>query len=95
MKIVDSPGVVFDEDEEDAKGQRKGSILLRNVVKVEDVEDPIAVGESICIFPRLSTEALPYSRRDSSPYKSRNHNENLQSYGICEYDRVFDDARSD
>ena len=40
IKIVDSPGVVFDEDET----SQKGSILLRNVVKVEDIEDPIAVG---------------------------------------------------
>lgn len=50
LKIIDSPGVVFDEDEdEDAISQRqKGSILLRNVVKVEDIEDPIAVGE---LFP--------------------------------------------
>ena len=43
IKIVDSPGVVFDEDEAIDSSQ-KGSILLRNVVKVEDVEDPIAVG---------------------------------------------------
>lgn len=39
MRIVDSPGVVFDDEEEKA-----GNILLRNVVKVEDVDDPIAVG---------------------------------------------------
>ena len=52
LKIIDSPGVVFDEDEdEDAISQRqKGSILLRNVVKVEDIEDPIAVGESSCFL---------------------------------------------
>jgi nuclear GTP-binding protein len=43
IKIVDSPGVVFDEDESSDSNQ-KGSILLRNVVKVEDIEDPIAVG---------------------------------------------------
>lgn len=43
IKIVDSPGVVFDEDESGDSSQ-KGSILLRNVVKVEDIEDPIAVG---------------------------------------------------
>ena len=50
LKIIDSPGVVFDDDEdEDAASKRqKGSILLRNVVKVEDIEDPIAVGESSC-----------------------------------------------
>jgi nuclear GTP-binding protein len=38
--------VVFDEDDNiDGKGRKKGSALLRNVVKVEDIEDPIAVGE--------------------------------------------------
>ncbi|KAF8063418.1 hypothetical protein FPV67DRAFT_1506451 [Lyophyllum atratum] len=48
MRIVDSPGVVFDEDDfDDGKGQTKTSVLLRNVVKVEDVEDPIAVVEDI------------------------------------------------
>jgi nuclear GTP-binding protein len=49
MRIIDSPGVVFDEDDYDnGKGvNQKGSVLLRNVVKVEDVEDPIAVGEHI------------------------------------------------
>jgi len=48
MRIIDSPGVVFDEDDyDDGKGSKKGSVLLRNVVKVEDVEDPIAVGEHI------------------------------------------------
>jgi nuclear GTP-binding protein len=49
MKIVDSPGVVFDDEDELAGGGvggKKGSVLLRNVVKVEDVEDPIAVGTS-------------------------------------------------
>ncbi|KAG1772037.1 P-loop containing nucleoside triphosphate hydrolase protein [Suillus occidentalis] len=46
IKIVDSPGVVFDEDESSDSSQ-KGSILLRNVVKVEDIEDPIAVVEEI------------------------------------------------
>ena len=49
IRIIDSPGVVFDEDDyDDGKGvNKKGSVLLRNVVKVEDVEDPIAVGERI------------------------------------------------
>lgn len=46
IRVVDSPGVVFDdEDDVDGKGSKKGSILLRNVVKVEDIQDPIAVGE--------------------------------------------------
>ncbi|KAJ7590969.1 P-loop containing nucleoside triphosphate hydrolase protein [Mycena floridula] len=56
MKIVDSPGVVFDEDDEDGKGQRKANILLRNVVKVEDVDDPIAVVEEILL--RTSPETI-------------------------------------
>ncbi|KAF8197009.1 P-loop containing nucleoside triphosphate hydrolase protein [Pholiota molesta] len=48
MRIIDSPGVVFDDDDyDDGKGNKKGSVLLRNVVKVEDVEDPIAVVEEI------------------------------------------------
>lgn len=48
MRIVDSPGVVFDEEDEvDGKGGKRGSVLLRNVVKVEDVEDPIAVGKFV------------------------------------------------
>ncbi|KAJ6609850.1 P-loop containing nucleoside triphosphate hydrolase protein [Mycena sp. CBHHK59/15] len=42
MRIVDSPGVVFDDD-----GDKSGNVLLRNVVKVEDVDDPIAVVEEI------------------------------------------------
>ncbi|VDB83100.1 unnamed protein product [Peniophora sp. CBMAI 1063] len=45
LKIVDSPGVIFDEDSQDASQQI--GVLLRNVVKVEDVEDPIAVVEQI------------------------------------------------
>ncbi|KAF8915993.1 hypothetical protein CPB85DRAFT_1374751 [Mucidula mucida] len=48
MRIVDSPGVVFDEDDFHEKGESsKGSILLRNVVKVEDVDDPVAVVQEI------------------------------------------------
>ena len=47
IRVIDSPGVIFDDDDEasDTKGQKKASVLLRNVVKVEDVEDPIAVGK--------------------------------------------------
>ena len=48
LKIVDSPGVVFDDAEEDTdsagRARAKGSVLLRNVVKVEDVDDPIELG---------------------------------------------------
>ncbi|KAJ3736305.1 hypothetical protein DFJ43DRAFT_605747 [Lentinula guzmanii] len=61
MRIVDSPGVVFDEDDEDFKGQKKGSVLLRNVVKVEDVDDPIAVVEEILIRTEKETMRKIYS----------------------------------
>jgi len=37
---------VFDDYLDHGKGDKKSNVLLRNVVKVEDVEDPIAVGES-------------------------------------------------
>ncbi|EKM60576.1 uncharacterized protein PHACADRAFT_246589 [Phanerochaete carnosa HHB-10118-sp] len=52
LKIVDSPGVVFDDadDQVDSAGRPrpKGTgVLLRNVVKVEDIEDPIALVEEI------------------------------------------------
>ncbi|KAF8621372.1 hypothetical protein AX15_007835 [Amanita polypyramis BW_CC] len=48
LRIVDSPGVVFDDDDfDDGKGSKKSNVLLRNVVRVEDVEDPIAVVEEI------------------------------------------------
>ena len=45
IRIVDSPGVVFDDDE-----QASGNLLLRNVVKVEDIDDPIAVGATLSSF---------------------------------------------
>ncbi|KAI5123026.1 hypothetical protein M0805_007647 [Coniferiporia weirii] len=42
VRVLDSPGVVFDDDE-----QESSNILLRNVVRVEDMADPIAVVEQI------------------------------------------------
>ncbi|THH09505.1 hypothetical protein EW145_g1975 [Phellinidium pouzarii] len=42
VRVLDSPGVVFDDDE-----QESSNILLRNVVRVEDMTDPIAVVEQI------------------------------------------------
>lgn len=49
IRVIDSPGVIFDEgDHEGGASQRqRGSVLLRNVVKVEDIQDPIAVVEEI------------------------------------------------
>ena len=43
VRVLDSPGGVFDDEEKEA-----GNILLRNVVRVEDIEDPVAVGR--CSF---------------------------------------------
>ena len=43
LRIVDSPGVIFDDDDH-IQGQKESSMLLRNVVKPEDVHDPISVG---------------------------------------------------
>ncbi|KAF8642087.1 hypothetical protein AX16_009703 [Volvariella volvacea WC 439] len=58
MRILDSPGVVFDDDYVNLSGKsiKKGSVLLRNVVKVEDVEDPIAVVEEV--FDRTTPAVL-------------------------------------
>ena len=49
IKVVDSPGVVFDDDDFDhcGKSKKKDTVLLRNAIKVEDVEDPIALVEQI------------------------------------------------
>jgi len=49
IKVVDSPGVVFDDDDFDngGKSKKKGTVLLRNAIKVEDVGDPIALVEQI------------------------------------------------
>lgn len=49
IKVVDSPGVVFDDDDFDygGKSNKKDTVLLRNAIKVEDVEDPIALVEQI------------------------------------------------
>lgn len=50
LKVIDSPGVVFDDDDfDDGKGSKKTNILLRNVVKVEDVDDPMVIGTLPCL----------------------------------------------
>jgi nuclear GTP-binding protein len=43
LRIVDSPGVIF-EDNDSIQGQKELSVLLRNVVKPGDVDNPISVG---------------------------------------------------
>ncbi|KIJ19372.1 hypothetical protein PAXINDRAFT_166573 [Paxillus involutus ATCC 200175] len=68
IKIIDSPGVVFDEDDDDSdtSQRQKGSILLRNVVKVEDVDDPIAVVEEILARTERATIQKIYNLPDFS-----------------------------
>ncbi|KAI0288760.1 P-loop containing nucleoside triphosphate hydrolase protein [Russula brevipes] len=55
LRIVDSPGVIFDDDDH-IQGQKESSVLLRNVVKSEDVDDPMSVVEEI--LARTQTEVL-------------------------------------
>ena len=48
--------------------QVKGGVLLRNVVKVEDVEDLIAVGKVIRAFLSIVFDMIScFSRGDSIP----------------------------
>lgn len=54
LRIVDSPGVIFDDDDEGIQGQNESSVLLRNVVKPEDVDDPISIGTVAVHSPHLS-----------------------------------------
>ncbi|KAH8105284.1 hypothetical protein BXZ70DRAFT_920196 [Cristinia sonorae] len=58
VRIVDSPGVIFDDDNDDngSGSDARGSLRLRNVMKVEDVEDPIEVVEEI--LNRVPTETI-------------------------------------
>ena len=45
LRIVDSPGVIFDDDDH-IQGQKGSSVLPRNIIKSDDVDDPISVGRS-------------------------------------------------
>lgn len=49
IKVVDSPGVIFNDEDFDygGKSKRKDTVLLRNAIKVEDVEDPIGLVDQI------------------------------------------------
>ena len=55
LRIVDSAGVIFDDDDH-IQGQKESSMLLRNVVKPEDVNDPISV--SGCALLRVPLHDL-------------------------------------
>ena len=43
LRIVDLPGVIF-EINDNIQGQKESSVLLRDVVKPENVDNPISVG---------------------------------------------------
>lgn len=56
IRIVDSPGVIFDEYDGEAEERQKAGVLLRNVVRVEDVTDPVGlVGQ---ILKRTEPETI-------------------------------------
>jgi hypothetical protein len=108
IRIVDSPGVVFDEDDEESsqfggKARKKGSVLLRNVVRVEDVDDPIAVGTyrsalslvlplfSLYLILNLHTNLYLYvwrSRGNPCTHRPRNNPENIQPAPLQLYARI-------
>ncbi|TCD70345.1 hypothetical protein EIP91_003696 [Steccherinum ochraceum] len=74
VRIVDSPGVIFDDDnDENSKdGGARGSLKLRNVMKVEDAEDPIEIVEEI--LARVPSETilklynLPQTEAGQTPF---------------------------
>lgn len=58
VKVLDSPGVVLEDfdrhyhnnngvESEDVRRKRLGEVMLRNCVKVEEIEDPIAPVDAI------------------------------------------------
>ena len=64
LQVVDLPGIIF-EDHAGIQGQKVLSVLLHNVVKPKDVNDPIYVGgraSSPCSFP-ISSQKCHQSRR--------------------------------
>ncbi len=77
LRIVDSPGVIF-EDDDSIQGQKESSVLLRNVVKPEDVDDPISVGG--CASPCSSSRShrrIVTSRGDPCTDANRKIDEDL------------------
>ena len=54
-----SPGVIFDDDNR-IQGQKESFVLLCNVVKPDDVDDPISVGRSsLLCAPLLDLNSRP------------------------------------
>ena len=72
VRVVDSPGVIFDDDDH-IQGQKESSVLLRNVVKPEDVDDPISVGGCAAVRAPLPSkhEITPQLRKYSQERKPK------------------------
>ena len=72
VRVVDSPGVIFDDDDH-IQGQKESSVLLRNVVKPEDVDDPISVGGCAPVRAPLASqfEITPQLRKSSQERKPK------------------------
>lgn len=74
LRIVDSPGVVFDDADDtlDSAGRAraaKGSVLLRNIVKVEDIPDPIEIGQPSSHCSAYCCSSVAHSR--GNPVENR------------------------
>jgi nuclear GTP-binding protein len=90
MRIVDSPGVIFDVDE-NIQGQKESSVLLRNVIRPEDIDDPISAGWRIHTSP-LPRVHFASSRGNSFTDTNRKIDEDLQFACIRLDTRVPDHA---
>lgn len=98
LKIVDSPGVVFDDAEEatDSAGRAraKGSVLLRNVIKVEDVEDPIELGKIYYTTAHCPRCSFSISGGDLDTNRPGGSHENIQPPPNWTYPGFPHDARA-
>jgi hypothetical protein len=97
IRIIDSPGVVFDDDDhDDGAGSSRGNVLLRNVMKVEGIDDPISVGMGP--FCRSEKKWLFdfffHSGCDRGADRGRGVAEHLQIASVWVISRVFDHARA-
>ena len=101
LRIVDSPGVIFDDDDEGIQGQNESSVLLRNVVKPEDVDDPISIGMVAVLSPHLSLPTQSSikkikikSRGDPRAHAGRQADEDIQPAHIQHDPRIPNNARA-
>jgi ribosome biogenesis GTPase A len=64
LHIIDLPGVIFDDDDH-IQGQKESSMLLCNIMKSEDVDDPISVPEVMQLIGYIS-EHTAYHHSEQS-----------------------------